>query len=114
MSVPTQSRGRAAAAVDFVTSLSRGRRAATRDDSPHMPVKVEDLLARLSADGWVQVRRKGSRRPFHHPTKPGTVTVAGRPGVEVPPGALNPEPSSTSRLVSVDACRTPPCRRTLR
>lgn len=114
MSVSTQSHGCAAAAVDFVTSLSRGRRAATQDDSPHMLVKVEDLLARLSADGGVQKRQKGSRRPSHHPTKPGTVTVAGRPGVEVPPGALNPEPSSTSRLVRVDACRTPPWRRTRR
>ena len=40
---------------------------------------------------------------MHHPTKPGTVTVAGKPGVEVPPGTPIPEPSSTSRLVSVDA-----------
>ena len=89
--------------VDFATSLSRGRRAATRYDTPHMLVKVQGLLARLSADGWVKVRQKGSRRPFHHPTNPATVTVAGRPGVEVPPGTPIPEPSSTSRLVSVDA-----------
>lgn len=40
---------------------------------------------------------------MHHPTKPGTVTVAGKPGVEVPPGTLIPAPSSTSRLVRVDA-----------
>lgn len=68
-----------------------------------MLVKVEDLLARLPADGGVQVRQKGSRRPFHHPTNPATLTVAGRPGVEVPPGTPIPEPSSTSRLVRVDA-----------
>jgi hypothetical protein len=26
---------------------------------------------------------------FHHSTKPGTVTVAGKPSVDVPPGTLN-------------------------
>ena len=51
-----------------------------------MPVKVHELLARLEADGWFQVRQKGSHRQFHHPTKPGTVTVAGKPSLEVPPG----------------------------
>lgn len=54
-----------------------------------MPLKVHELLARLEADGWLQVRQKGSHRQLHHPTKPGTVTVAGKPGVEVPPGTLN-------------------------
>ena len=54
-----------------------------------MPVKVHELLARLGADGWFQVRQKGSHRQFHHPTKPGTVTVAGKPSLEVPPGTLN-------------------------
>jgi predicted RNA binding protein YcfA (HicA-like mRNA interferase family) len=54
-----------------------------------MPVKVHELLARLEADGWFQVRQKGSHRQFHHRTKPGTVTVAGKPGLEVPPGTLN-------------------------
>lgn len=54
-----------------------------------MPVKVHELLARLEADGWHQVRQKGSHRQFHHPTKAGTVTVAGKSNVEVPPGTLN-------------------------
>ena len=54
-----------------------------------MPIKVHELLARLEADGWYQVRQRGSHRQFHHPTKPGTVTVAGKPRVEVPPGTLN-------------------------
>ena len=54
-----------------------------------MPPKVHEVLARLEADGWFQVHQKGSHRQFHHPTKPGTVTVAGKPGVEVPPGTLN-------------------------
>ncbi|MES1255297.1 MAG: type II toxin-antitoxin system HicA family toxin [Acidobacteriota bacterium] len=54
-----------------------------------MPLKVHELLARLVADGWFQVRQKGSHRQFHHPTKPGTVTVAGKASLELPPGTLN-------------------------
>jgi predicted RNA binding protein YcfA (HicA-like mRNA interferase family) len=53
-----------------------------------MPLKVHEVLARLEADGWFQVRQRGSHRQFHHPTKPGTVTVAGKPSLEVPPGTL--------------------------
>ena len=54
-----------------------------------MPVKVNELLALMQADGWKLVRQKGSHRQFHHPSKPGTVTVSGKPSVEVPPGTLN-------------------------
>ena len=52
-------------------------------------MKVKDLIALIESDGWGQVRQKGSHRQFHHPIKPGTVTVAGKPGVDVPPGTLN-------------------------
>ena len=54
-----------------------------------MPVKVHELIARPEADGWSQVRQKGSHRQFHHPTKLGTVTVAGKASVDVPRGTLN-------------------------
>lgn len=54
-----------------------------------MAVKVQELLRRLAADGWVQVRQTGSHRQFHHPTKPGTVTVAGKVSLDIPPGTLN-------------------------
>jgi predicted RNA binding protein YcfA (HicA-like mRNA interferase family) len=43
----------------------------------------------IEADGWQQVRVKGSHRQFRHPRKPGTVTVAGKPGIDIPPGTLN-------------------------
>ena len=43
----------------------------------------------LESDGWFQVRTKGSHRQFHHRTKPGTVTVSGKPNVDIPPGTLN-------------------------
>jgi predicted RNA binding protein YcfA (HicA-like mRNA interferase family) len=52
-------------------------------------VKVRDLILLLESDGWALVRTKGSHRQFQHATKPGTVTVAGKPGVDVPPGTLS-------------------------
>jgi len=52
-------------------------------------VKIRELIALLEADGWFQVRVKGSHRQFHHRTKSGTVTVAGKPSIDVPPGTLN-------------------------
>ena len=53
-----------------------------------MPMKVRDLIALIEADGWRLVRTKGSHRQFHHPSKVGTVTVSGKPSVDVPPGTL--------------------------
>jgi predicted RNA binding protein YcfA (HicA-like mRNA interferase family) len=43
----------------------------------------------IKADGWFLVRTKGDHRQYHHPSKPGTVTVPGKPSDEVPPGTLN-------------------------
>jgi predicted RNA binding protein YcfA (HicA-like mRNA interferase family) len=51
-------------------------------------VKVRDVLKTLETDGWVIVRTKGSHRQLKHPTKLGTVTVAGKPSVDVPIGTL--------------------------
>ena len=61
----------------------------TRYGVSRMPTKVQELIARLEADGWYQVRQKGIHRQYHHASKAGTVTVAGKPSVEVPPGTLN-------------------------
>ena len=52
-------------------------------------MKVSELLRLLEKDGWLVVRQRGSHRQLHHMTKPGTVTVAGKPSVDVPPGTLN-------------------------
>lgn len=52
-------------------------------------MKVKELIALLESDGWFQVRTRGSHRQFHHRTKPGTVTVSGKPNVDIPPGTLN-------------------------
>jgi len=52
-------------------------------------MKVKDLIQILKADGWYQARQRGSHRQFRHPVKSGTVTVAGKPNVDMPPGTLN-------------------------
>jgi predicted RNA binding protein YcfA (HicA-like mRNA interferase family) len=51
-------------------------------------VKVREAIRAVEQDQWAQVRQKGSHRQFHHPTKPGTVTIAGHPSDEIPPGTL--------------------------
>jgi predicted RNA binding protein YcfA (HicA-like mRNA interferase family) len=51
-------------------------------------VKVRELIRALEDDGWELVRTRGSHRQFHHPIKPGTVTVSGQLGVDVPVGTL--------------------------
>ena len=52
-------------------------------------MKVRELISLIESDGWVLVRTTGSHRQFHHPVKSGTVTIAGQPGTDVPPGTLN-------------------------
>ncbi|NOT09906.1 MAG: type II toxin-antitoxin system HicA family toxin [Gemmatimonadales bacterium] len=54
-----------------------------------MPPKIRDILRRLQEDGWYLDRTRGSHRQFRHPSKPGTVTVPGKPGDELTPGTLN-------------------------
>ena len=46
------------------------------------------MLRRLAEDGWVQKAQVGSHRQYVHPTKPGKVTIAGKPGLDIPPGTL--------------------------
>lgn len=52
-------------------------------------VKVRDAIRLIERDGWHHVRTKGSHRQFQHSVKPGTVTVSGKLGVDVPIGTLN-------------------------
>ena len=52
-------------------------------------MKVRDLIKQLEEDGWRLARTKGSHRQYHYPSKPGTVTVAGHPSVDIPRGTLN-------------------------
>lgn len=43
----------------------------------------------LHDDGWYLVTTKGSHRQLKHLTKPGRVTVAGKPSDDGAPGTLN-------------------------
>lgn len=48
-----------------------------------------ELLKLLKEDGWYHVRVRGGHRQFKNFSKPGTVTVAGKPNKDVPKGTLN-------------------------
>jgi len=50
-----------------------------------MPIKVGEMIKLLEADGWQLKRTTGAHRHFHHPQKPGLVTVAGRPSATLKP-----------------------------
>ena len=52
-------------------------------------MKVRDIIRLVEDDGWFLVRTRGSHRHFKHPSKPGLVTIAGHPGVDMPKGTLN-------------------------
>jgi len=52
-------------------------------------MKVAEVLQLLESQGWRIVRQKGSHRQLQHASRPGTVIVAGKPSIDVPPGTLN-------------------------
>ena len=43
----------------------------------------------VEKDGWFLVRTCGSHRQYHHPTKPGTVTIAGNLNTVLHPKTWN-------------------------
>jgi predicted RNA binding protein YcfA (HicA-like mRNA interferase family) len=80
--------------VDPTPELMKGLNRAVRPRynlarSGSVAVKVREIIQHLEADGRVHVRTKGSHRQYKHPKKPGTVTVAGKPGLEIPKGTLS-------------------------
>jgi predicted RNA binding protein YcfA (HicA-like mRNA interferase family) len=52
-------------------------------------VKVKEKIKLLEDDGWYLARTKGSHRQFKHSQKAGTVTVSGKPSIDIPRGTLN-------------------------
>jgi len=52
-------------------------------------VKVKEILEQLKEDGWYVVGIRGSHRQFKHSSKPGRVTVAGKPNDDLAPGTCN-------------------------
>ncbi len=52
-------------------------------------MKFREVIRMIEVDGWRLARTRGSHQQYKHPTKPGLVTVAGKPSKDVPPGVLN-------------------------
>jgi len=48
-------------------------------------MKISEAIRLLERDGWTLKRVAGSHRHFTHPTKPGLVTVAGKPSATLKP-----------------------------
>ena len=51
-------------------------------------MKVAEALRMLHDDGWFMVQTRGSHRQFKHPSKPGRVTVPGKPSDDLAVGTL--------------------------
>jgi predicted RNA binding protein YcfA (HicA-like mRNA interferase family) len=49
-------------------------------------MKVREIIELVLRDGWELVRTTGSHRQFQHRSKKGTVTIAGKPGKDLPEG----------------------------
>lgn len=51
-------------------------------------MKVSEVLRLLDRDGWYLAATRGSHRQFKHPSKPGRVTVPGKPSDDLAAGTL--------------------------
>jgi predicted RNA binding protein YcfA (HicA-like mRNA interferase family) len=51
-------------------------------------MKIRDIIKLVESDGWTVTRIRGSHRHYHHPGKPGIVTVAGHPSADLDPKTL--------------------------
>ena len=68
-----------------------------RDLDEFTMIHIWHILVDVGArrDQHIEARRLGagsdasSHRQFQHAEKPGTVTIAGKPGADLPPGTLN-------------------------
>ena len=52
-------------------------------------MKVRDVVRLIEQDGWFLVATRGSHRQYKHATKPGRVTIPGKPSDDMAPGTLN-------------------------
>ena len=52
------------------------------------PMKVRDAILLIEDDGWLLVATRGSHRQYKHASKPGRVTVAGKPSDDLAPGTF--------------------------
>ncbi|MBK8982759.1 MAG: type II toxin-antitoxin system HicA family toxin [Ignavibacteria bacterium] len=51
-------------------------------------MKFKEIIKIIKLDGWFQVRQVGSHQQYHHLTKRGTVTIAGKSNEEIHPKTL--------------------------
>jgi len=51
-------------------------------------MKYREIIGIVQRDGWYFVRQKGSHAHYKHPSKPGIVTIAGKPNDDVPKTTL--------------------------
>ena len=51
-------------------------------------MKVRDAIRLIEDDGWLLVITRGSHRQYKHATKPGRVTIAGKPSDDIAPGTF--------------------------
>jgi predicted RNA binding protein YcfA (HicA-like mRNA interferase family) len=58
-------------------------------------MKVGDVLRMLIDDGWELVATRGNHRQYMHPSKPGRVTVPGKPSDDLAPCTLNSIPKQS-------------------
>ena len=49
-------------------------------------MKFRDLIKKVEDDGWYLSKTVGSHGQYKHPEKAGRVTIAGKPGKDVPEG----------------------------
>jgi predicted RNA binding protein YcfA (HicA-like mRNA interferase family) len=49
-------------------------------------MKFREIIRLVEEDGRRIVTQRGSHRQYEHPSRPGKVTIAGRPGADVPVG----------------------------
>lgn len=54
-----------------------------------MPIKVREMIRLVEQDGWFQVAMRGSHRQYKHGSKPGRVTIAGKPSDDLSPEMIN-------------------------
>jgi predicted RNA binding protein YcfA (HicA-like mRNA interferase family) len=47
------------------------------------------LARQPEIDDWYLSRTRGSHRQYKHSSKPGLITIAGKPGHDLAPGTLN-------------------------
>jgi predicted RNA binding protein YcfA (HicA-like mRNA interferase family) len=52
-------------------------------------MKVGEAIRLIEEDGRFLVATRGSHRQYKHPTKPGRVTIAGKPSDDLAPGTRN-------------------------